>query len=125
MQYDVSTAAEYLSALEDDWRRDTLMALRELIEREAPELRESIRYKMLSYDDDRGPVFGLNAQKGYVSFYVGDAAKVDPAGELLAGLDHGKGCIRFRKSVQVAETRIDTFISRAAAVRRQGGDVEC
>ena len=51
---------------------------------------------MLSYDDDRGPVFALNAQKGYVSFYVGNAAKVAPAGEFLHGLDHGKGCIRSR-----------------------------
>ena len=125
MQYDVSTPDEYLRALEDDWRRDTLMSLRTLIQRAAPELAESIRYKMLSYDDDRGPVFALNAQKGYVSFYVGNAAVVDPAGEFLHGLDRGKGCIRFKKSVRVAETRIDAFISRAAALRRQGGDVDC
>jgi hypothetical protein len=80
---------------------------------------------MLSYEDDRGPVFALNAQKGYVSFYVGNAEKVDPAGELLGGLDCGKGCIRFKKSVKVPETKIGEFISRAAAMRRQGGDIEC
>jgi uncharacterized protein YdhG (YjbR/CyaY superfamily) len=125
MQYDVSTPDEYLSVLEQDWRRDTLMSLREIIQRNAPELKEAIKYKMLSYEDDRGPVFALNAQKGYVSFYVGNAEKVDPAGELLGGLDCGKGCIRFKKSVKVPETRIDEFISRAAAMRRQGGDIEC
>lgn len=125
MQYDVSTPAEYLSVLEQDWRRDTLMSLRELIKRNAPELKEAVKYKMLSYEDDRGPVFALNAQKGYVSFYVGNAEKVDPAGELLDGLDCGKGCIRFKKSVKVTETRIDEFISQAAAIRRQGGDIEC
>ena len=125
MQYDVSTPNEYLSVLEQDWRRDTLLVLRELIQRIAPELQETIKYKMLSYEDDRGPVFALNAQKGYVSFYVGNAEKVDPAGELLSGLDRGKGCIRFRKSVKVEETRIDGFISRAAAMRRDGGDIDC
>jgi hypothetical protein len=121
MQYDVSTPDEYLRALANDWRRETLLSLRELITREAPELRESIAYKMLSYGDDRGPVFALNAQKGYVSLYVTHAAEVDPTGELLAGLDHGKGCIRFKKSLRVADTKIGAFISRAAAAHRNGG----
>jgi len=125
MQYDVRTPAEYLEALEDDWRRDTLMLLREIIRKEAPELTETIRYKMLSYDDDRGPVFALNAQKGYVSFYAGNAEKVDPTGENLDGLDHGKGCIRFKKAVKVRETRIDGFIARAAFMRRKAGDIDC
>jgi hypothetical protein len=123
MQYDVATPEEYLRALDQDWRRDTLVALREIIQQSAPELREAIRYKMLSYEDDRGPVFALNAQKGYVSLYVTDAEQVDPTGALLAGLDRGKGCIRFKKSGKVADTRIDAFITRAVAVRRQGPDV--
>ena len=80
---------------------------------------------MLSYGDERGAVFALNAQKGYVSFYVGNADKVDPSGELLGNLDRGKGCIRFKKSVKVPDTAIGAFISRAAAMRRQGGDIDC
>lgn len=125
MQYDVKTPDEYMNALDDDWRRDTLTSLRHLIRETAPELEEGIKYKMLSYEDDRGAVFALNAQKGYVSLYVGDADKVDPEGQLLTGLDRGKGCIRFRKSVRVGETRIDEFIAHAAALRRGGGDVGC
>ena len=125
MQYDVQTPEEYLRVLEHDWRRDTLLALRELIRQNAPELRETIAYKMLAYEDERGAVFALNAQKGYVSFYVGNADKVDPSGELLGNLDCGKGCIRFKKSVKVTDTAIGTFISRAAAIRRQGGDIDC
>lgn len=84
-QYDASTPDEYLIAIENDWRRDTILALRDLIREHAPEFNEGIAYKMLSYKDDRGSVFGLNAQKGYVSFYVGDIGKVDPTGELLQG----------------------------------------
>jgi uncharacterized protein YdhG (YjbR/CyaY superfamily) len=48
MQYDVSTPDEYLSVLEQDWRRDTLLSLREIIQRKAPELKEAIKYKMLT-----------------------------------------------------------------------------
>ncbi len=80
---------------------------------------------MLSYEDDADPIFGLNAQKGYVSFYVGNAQKVDPTGELLGGLDCGKGCIRFKKSTKVAETGIDRFIAQAVTLHRQGVDLDC
>lgn len=125
MQYDVDTPEAYLRVLDDDWRRETLLQLREIIHRAAPEMQEGIRYKMLSYDDAHGQAFALNAQKGYVSFYAGSSDKVDPTGELLKGLDCGKGCIRFKKSVRVADTGIETFIARAAALRRQGGDSDC
>ena len=67
MQYDVRTPVEYLEALEDDWRREKLLELRSIIMEYGPELTEEIQYKMLSYRDERGPVFGLNAQKHYVS----------------------------------------------------------
>jgi hypothetical protein len=77
MQYNVRTPDDYLRVLEDDWRRTTLMALRDLIIRDGPDLRDSIKYRMLTFEDDRGPVFALNAQKSYVSLYVGDADKVD------------------------------------------------
>jgi hypothetical protein len=74
--YDVSTPDEYLSVPDDDGRRDTLLSLlslRELTERNAPALDESIRCKMLSYDAAPGPVFALDAQKGYARFSVGNA----------------------------------------------------
>lgn len=125
MQYDVTTPDAYLEALESDWRRDTLLQLREIIRAKAPELVEGIDYKMLSYRDSEGIVFGLNAQKHYVSFYVGNASVIDPDGSLLAGLDHGKGCIRFKKSVAVSKTRIASFIARAAELNRRGVDTGC
>jgi Uncharacterized conserved protein len=125
MQYDVKTPGEYLETLESDWRRETLLQLRALIQGQAPELVEGIDYKMLSYRDATGIVFALNAQKHYVSFYVGNASTIDPDGALLAGLDHGKGCIRFKKSVSVAKTQIETFIERAAELNRRGIDTGC
>lgn len=125
MQYDVNSPAEYLEALDEDWRKEKLLELRELIFEKAPGLKEGIRYKMLSYQDDRGVPFQLNAQRGYVSFYVGDASKVDAAGELLKGIKVGKGCLRFKKSTVLADTRMDEFIQRAIELWNTGRDIGC
>ncbi len=125
MQYAVNTPDEYMNALENDWRRETLIELKRLLHELAPELTESIAYGMLSFDDAEGGVFALNAQKGYVSFYVGNIDTVDPDGELLAGLNRGKGCIRFSKTRKVAGTRIREFIDRAIKLRRQGTNIDC
>lgn len=125
MQYEVTSPAEYLDALDKDWRLNTLEEIRNILKSKAPELKEGINYKMLSYSDERGPCFHLNAQKNYVSFYVGDASKVDPSGELLQGIDVGKGCLRFKKSIVVADTRLEEFIEKAANLWKQGVDIDC
>lgn len=125
MQYNVTTPTEYINALEKDWRLEKLQALRKIIKSKAPDYTEDIQYKMLGYSDDKGLVFSLNAQKDYVSFYVGDTKKVDPSGELLEGINKGKGCIRFKKSINIANTHIDEFIERAVDLRKQGIDIGC
>ena len=104
-----------------------MKASRNLIKAKAPELKEGIEYKMLSYRGEGAEesTFHLNAQKNYVSLYVGNSSKIDPSGELLQGLDLGKGCIRFKKSVTVDATRIDEFIEEAMRRWRAGGDIGC
>ena len=72
VQYDVSTPAEYLAALEDDWRQEKLLQLRTMIQAAAPEAEEGLAYKMLSYGVGDDQFMALNAQKHYVSLYVGD-----------------------------------------------------
>lgn len=125
MLYEASTPEDYLDQLEADWRRDTLTSLRERIKKSAPDLEESIHYKMLGYGIKETYVFHLNAQKNYVSLYVGNASKIDPDASLLAGLNVGKGCIRFGKSVKVEDTQIAEFIEQAVAMWRQGVDIGC
>lgn len=124
MLYEASTPAEYLDLLEEDWRRDKLLELREILLAD-PSLEEGIKYKMLSYADDKGIMFQLNAQKNYVALYVGNASKVDPGGELLEGIDHGKGCLRFKKSTTVSDTRIHEFIQKALDMWKKGEDFDC
>lgn len=125
MLYDAKTPDEYLDRLEDDWRRDKLETLRGIILAKDPSLVERINYKMLCFGDEDSAVFHLNAQKHYVSLYVGNASKIDPDGSLLDGLNMGKGCIRFTKSVDIAETNIETFIARAIHQWRMGEDPGC
>lgn len=124
MQYDVETPSQYLEALEDDWRKEKLEQIRSIILSYGTELVEGIDYKMLSYRDERDIVFGLNAQKNYVSLYVGNANKVDPDGSLLAGYNVGKGCIRFTKTKPVSDN-IRVFIERAIDMVRRGEDIDC
>lgn len=125
MQSAAKTPAEYIDRLEDDWRKAKLLELRELIRKLGPELEEGIRYKVLSYSGSKGGAFALAAQKNSVNFYVGSAKKVDTDGSLLRGLDVGKGCIRFTKTVAIADTRIAAFIAKAMAMWRQGEDIDC
>ena len=125
MQYEASNPKEYLAAIDDDWRKEKLLEIRSLIQKVAPNLTEGIRYKMLSYADERDVIFQLNAQKNYVSFYVGDSKKIDPSGELLKGLDIGKGCIRFKKSVEISETKFNTFLDKCIELRSKNVDFDC
>ena len=125
MQYEVKTPAEYMSALEDDWRRVKLEEIRGIIKSKAPDITEGINYKMLSYGEEDNIVFHLNAQKNYVSFYVGDTAKIDPTGELLEGINCGKGCLRFKKTLAISDTRLDEFIDKTLELWRAGEDVSC
>ena len=123
--YNVDTPEQYLSALEDDWRKEKLLVIRQLLFSNCSGLKETINYKMLAYSDDRGPLFHLNAQKNYVSLYIGDAKKVDPTGDLLEGIDVGKGCLRFKKSTDLGKLRIEEFIQRTFDLWKKGEDVGC
>ena len=125
MQFDVATPEDYIASLEEDWRLEKLEQLRSIIAANAPNLKESIHYKMLGYSDVKGFVFHLNAQKHYVSFYVGDAKKLDPGGELLVGLNTGKGCIRFGKTAAVDADRIGQLIKQAIALWERGENLGC
>ncbi|RLQ92411.1 iron chaperone [Falsibacillus albus] len=125
MQYEAKNPQEYLEQLEDDWRKEKLMTIRQYILDHAPDLEEGIEYKMLSYSKDSSSFFHLNAQKGYVSLYVGSIDKIVDAEELLEGFNRGKGCIRVKKSVILKETGLETFVKRAIEAKLAGKDISC
>lgn len=125
--YDVKTPEEYLAILEPDWRKEKLMEIREMILDYAPELEESIRYKMLNFGliEDDNDIFALNAQKHYVSLYVGSIEKIDPTGGMLKDFNLGKGCIRVRKTLDITETNLKEFIHQSVDLWRKEHDVDC
>lgn len=125
MQYDVKSPGEYFEKLEDDWRKMKLEQVRQLIKKHGPHLNEGIEYKMLSYGTDGKSMFNLNAQKSYVSLYVGTIDKVDDAQELLKYFDTGKGCIRIKKKVEIKETGLEEFIRRTIELWKKGGNTDC
>ncbi len=125
MLYEVDTPEEYLQSIPSDWRKEKLEELRALILKQSNEFEECINYKMLCYRLNGNAVFHLNAQKGYVSLYVGDIKKIDPQNTLLDGLNVGKGCIRFTKSKKIDSTRIDEFIAKSVELSRKGIDLSC
>jgi len=125
MQYDAKTPKEYLELLDDDWRKEKLLMIRQFILENAPELEEGIQYKMLCYGSGSSKLFHLNAQKSYVSLYVGNIEKIENAKEFLTGLDYGKGCIRIKKSVDLHKSRLEDFVKKAIETWRAGGDTSC
>jgi len=125
MQYDVKTPAEYFEILEDDWRKEKLEQVHQMIKKHGPDLNQGIEYKMLSYGMNGKTIFHLNAQKAYVSLYVGSISKIDSGNELLQEFDTGKGCIRIKKKVKLQETGLEEFIRRTIKLWEKGGNTDC
>lgn len=125
MQYDIKSPEEYIEVLEEDWRKEKLLAIRKMILDYAPELEEAIRYKMLNFGKNDEYIFALNAQKYYVSLYVGTIEKVENSKELLEGYNYGKGCIRIRKTIKMEETGLGDFIRKTIDMWREGEDTSC
>lgn len=125
MQYDAKDAEQYLEMLEDDWRKEKLLAIRQMILSYSPELEESIRYKMLNFGKDEHYIFALNVQKHYVSLYVGTIDKIENAETLLTDYNYGKGCIRVKKTINMEETGLQDFIHKTIDMWRAGEDMDC
>lgn len=100
MQSQARDVEEYLRAVPDD-RRAVLDAIRDLCRSTLDGYEEGIAYGMPSYSKDGTVRAAFASQKNYISLYVMDQAVVDAHRDRLAGLNVGKGCIRFRKPEQV------------------------
>lgn len=125
MQYKAKNPEEYLNKLDDDWRKVQLMLVRAMILDSDGDLKEDIEYKMLSYKKNGESLFHLNAQRNYVSLYVGNIDKIAEARQWLRDFDMGKGCIRVSKNNDLQNTGLQKFIHAVIAQWSAGVDTRC
>lgn len=86
---------QYLENLEPQ-RQAALTELRALILETVPDVVETMKYRLPTYEYEGGSLCALASQKHYMSLYM-DTELVEKHRAELAGLDVGKSCIRFRK----------------------------
>ena len=100
-------------------RRDITVRLRELCVEHLDGFAEGMKYRMPGYW--RGPVaegegeIGFAAQKQYLSFYVVRTDVMGAHRERLAGLDVGKGAVRYRRPEQFDEAVVRSILEMTAA----------
>lgn len=101
----------YLSKLPDD-RRATLETLRGMILQAVPQAKETMQYGMPVFEYEGG-MFGLAAQKNYLSLYMA-VTVVEKHRAELPGLSIGKSCIRFKRLDQLPLEVIQEMMVEAA-----------
>ena len=95
MQYEADTPKEYFQVIEDDWRKERLLAIRDMMLAEGAS--EGMGYGMLRYEVGGGILAHLNAQKHYVGVYLGELEDIDPGSIIRGNMNCGKSCLRVRK----------------------------
>lgn len=112
-----ATVDDFLAELPAD-ERAVFAQLRKLLEKAAPKIEESMKYRMPTYTIGAQPVGAFNKQKNYLCLYLAPAA-IEPFRSRLKSLDCGKSCIRFRKPadlpLEVAEKIIRASVKMAGA----------
>lgn len=116
MHSDADDVDSYL-ALVPAGRRAVLTEMRGLCGRLLTGFAESMRYGMPTYSRDGTPEIAWASQKHYISLYVMRADVLDAHRERLAGLDIGKGCIRYRSPAAVNFTVVQSMLTAVVANR--------
>jgi uncharacterized protein YdhG (YjbR/CyaY superfamily) len=88
------TVDKYVQSLEPA-RATALIRLRDMILRVAPDVTETMKYRMPTYEVGPGILCAMASQKQYMSLYV-EVEILDQYRDRFAHLNLGKSCIRFR-----------------------------
>jgi uncharacterized protein YdhG (YjbR/CyaY superfamily) len=95
VQSKAATVDDFMTEVAPE-RRPALDQLRGLCLQAFGAETEVMAFGMPAYGPPKLPWIAFNSQKQHIAFYVGQTA-MDAFAERLAGVDHGKGCIRWRK----------------------------
>ena len=99
----------YYGALPND-RRDALLAIRQLVRRTWPGVSEDMTYGMPTFHLNGKLFCALASQKHFISFYVLPYDLMSAFVNELKPVDHGKGCIRFKRLDTAAYDLLDKII---------------
>lgn len=114
MRIEAEDVDGYLAALPPD-RRAALSRIRALIKETLPEVQESMRYGMPTFEM-REVICSLASQKNYISLYL-DTARVAAHGPALAHLKPGKSCVRFKRLDQLPLDTVRQILTETAAAQ--------
>jgi len=90
-----TTVDEYLWDLEPD-RAAALARIRAIILDVAPDVTETMKYRMPTYECGQGALCAMASQKQYLSLYV-EPRILDRHRNDFSHLNLGRSCIRFRR----------------------------
>lgn len=114
MQSSAGDVAAYLDEVPEQ-RRKVIAWLAEVCREELPGFEEHMGYGMPSYARDGTVEVAFASQKQYLSLYVLRTDVMAAHRDQLAGLDVGKGCIRYRNPGQVDEAVVRSMLRATAA----------
>lgn len=103
----------YLEALPAD-RRESLSILRNLVHEVVPEARETLGYRMPTFELDGQTFLAMAAQKHYLAIYAGIPV-LDRFRDTFSHLDLGKSCLRFRRVEDLDLGTLRELVATAAS----------
>ncbi len=117
MQSDAKVVDQYLKEVPDE-RLEALSMLRELCQTVLKGYEENMEYGMPSYSKGGTVEVAFASQKNYISLYILKQAVMDKHRPALAGLNLGKGCVRYTKPEKinfevVKDLLTDSYLSDA------------
>jgi uncharacterized protein YdhG (YjbR/CyaY superfamily) len=116
VQSETSDVDSYLAGVPEG-RRAVLTEMRDACRRLLAGFTESMSYGMPAYSRDGIAEIAWASQKRYISLYVMRANVLDAHHGQLAGLNVGKGCIRYRSPAAVDFTVVHSMLTAVAASR--------
>lgn len=107
----MTTISEYLGSIPKQ-RKERFLSLTDLIQQLYPAAKESMRYKMPTYEFKGGWVSVAN-QKNYISLYTCSAEHLQAFKAKHPAIKTGKGCINFRDRDDIPLDDVAEVIRRA------------
>ena len=111
MKSEAKTVADYVLEVPEK-RINAMKKIRDLCLNYLPDYEESMAYKMPSYKRDGQVEVAFASQKQHICVYFLIHEVMLNNKELLEGLNHGKGCIRFSNPDKINYELLTTLLKQ-------------